>query len=434
MQKALNRRDLLKSSAILFTAGVWSTTSAVTNKAESSNEKLNLAVIGLGGQGAVNLKAVASQNIVALCDVDEERAGKAYEAYPRAKRFDDFRRMFDELDKQIDAVVVSTPDHTHFHPAYWAIERNKHLYLEKPLGHSVWETRKITDFAREKKIATQLGVQRHAFPGLREGVELIRSGVIGKVTEVHSWVEGDNGMPDIPKDTPAVPATLNWDLWLGPAKERAYNPAYVPYHWRYWWDFGSGETGNWGCHILDIPYWALDLKYPTRVEAGGGEWHTETTPKSMTCKFQFAANEMHGPITLHWCHGVPRIATEIQPDIKNEVNNEVNNLFIGPEGMLLCGFGKWKLFPEDKFVGLTPTKTFTDSPGFHQEWIDACRGGDAATCNFDYSGPLTETVLLGNVAFRAKAGFDWDAVNLKPVGNPAAEQYLKSYFRKGWEV
>jgi predicted dehydrogenase len=394
---------------------------------------LNLAVVGIGKQGFANLRGVESQNVVALCDVDDlpSLVGKALEKYPRTPRFYDFREMFDKMEKQIDGVVVSTPDHTHFHPAYWALERKKHLYLEKPMCHSVWETRKITDMAREKKVATQLGAQRHAMPTLRAGVEIVRSGVLGNITEVYSWVDSGRGMPE--KKPNSKRDNIKWDLWLGPAKEIAYREGLAPYDWRFWWDFGTGDVGNWGCHILDIPFWALDLKYPTKVElTAGGEPDPERTPKMMFCKFMFPANEKRGPLALTWGQGRPSILDEKGLDAKT--TKGMNNLFIGSEGMLLTGFGSQKLLPENKFVGHKAPKTFAPSPGFHEEWFNACRGGELATCHFDYSGPLAETTLLANVAFRARGGFDWDAEKLKANGNAAAEQYLKSYFRKGWEV
>ena len=338
--------------------------------------------------------------------------------------------MLDEMENEIDAVVVSTPDHTHFHPSIMAIEMGKHLYCEKPMAHSVWEVREMTRRAAEKKVATQLGVQRHTIDNVHRVVELVKAGAIGNVTEVHSWVGGSRGMPKVPSDTPPVPDHLKWDLWLGPAKERPYHSAYCPYGWRFWWDFGTGETGNWGCHILDIPFWALDLKFPKRVDASGPPVHAETTPKSMTTRFEFASTSNRGPVTLHWYHGSPPVLKELGlPGSGN------NTLFIGTEGKLLCGFGKRKLYPEDKFAAYDPpAKSIPNSPGFHREWINACKGGEPATCDFAYSGPLTETVLLGNVAYRAGGGFDWDAEKLKAKGNDKVAEYVKPAYRDGWQV
>jgi hypothetical protein len=297
------------------------------------------------------------------------------------------------------------------------------------MAHSIWETRQMTELAAEKKVATQLGVQRHTLGVMHRSVEIIKAGVIGEVTEVYSWMNGDRGMPSIPSDKPDVPAHLDWELWIGPAPMRAYHPSICPYGWRFWWDYGTGETGNFGCHILDIPFWALDLKYPSLVEASGPEVHTLTTPKQMQTKFHFPDQN----VDLYWSHA------KNGPDILREKKlaaNGFNTLFIGSEGMLLTGFGKYKLYPEEKFAEVKVEKSIPDSPGFHKEWINACKGGSPATCDFSYSGPLTETVLLGNVAYRAKAadGFAWKAKSLEVKGNTAAANLIKPEFRKGWEI
>ncbi len=430
MTNRIHRRDALKASALVG-AGVWLGSSSASRAGHSPNEKLNVAVIGVGGRGGANLNGVSSQNIVALCDVDENRAGNAFRRFPGATKFQDFRRMLDKMEKQIDAVVVSTPDHTHFHPSMLALRSGKHLYCEKPMAHTVWEAREMTKLAAEKKVATQLGVQRHTIQNMHRVVELIQAGAIGKVTEVHSWVGGSRGMPAVPTDKPPVPAHLNWDLWVGPAAYRPYHKTYCPYGWRFWWDFGTGETGNWGCHILDIPFWALNLKYPTRVDASGPEAHAQTTPKTMTTSFKFPTEGDRAATTLHWYH-VPEPPILKKLGLKGGGNN---NLFIGTEGMLLCGFGQRKLYPEEKFADYkAPPQTVPDSPGFYKEWIDACKGGEKATCHFDYSGPMAETVLLGNAAYRAGGGFDWDASTLTARGNSNADKFLRPEFRKGWEI
>jgi predicted dehydrogenase len=429
MSPRMQRRDFLKTTAAIG-IGVGASVGRLGARAESPNNKLNLAVIGLGGQGAVNLSCVASQNIVALCDVDDVRAGKAYERFPKAKKYSDFRTMFDKMSRQIDAVVVSTPDHTHFHPAYHALQMDKHVYLEKPMAHSIWEVRKLTALAAEKKVATQLGVQRHAIKGLRRAVELIRSGILGTVRECHSWIDSSRGMPAMPKERLPVPSHLKWDLWLGPVAERPYSPDYVPYKWRFWWDFGTGDAGNFGCHILDIPFWALGLKYPTKVAVEGADPDPQRTPTSMTAHFDFPAEAERPPIVLHWYQGVPPVASALGLPLKG-----MNTLVVGSEGTLLCGFAAHRLLPEDKFKERQEPRPFLPpSPGFHQEWFDACKGGAPASCDFAYSGPLTETVLLANVAFRAKGGFTWDHAAMKAEGNPNAEQYLRPNFRKGWEM
>ena len=428
MTHKINRRDALRTSAA-FGAALWLGRSG--RAAESPSEKLNLALVGVGGRGADNVGGLASQNFVAFADVDDSRAGKTFEKHSAVKRYRDWRKMYDEVGSKVDAVVISTPDHTHFHPAYAAMQLGLHVYLEKPLAHNLWETRTLCDLAREKKLATQLGAQRHAMSNMHRVVELVKSGAIGKVTEVHSWIGGTRGMPDVPTDTPPVPPHLDWELWIGPAKYRPYHPSICPYGWRFWWDYGTAETGNWGCHILDIPYWALDLKYPTKVEASGPPVDPERTPKAMAVHYEFPARGDQPPVKLHWYHADkgPDILRELKLSEKGN-----NTLFIGSEGMLLCGFDRRELLPKEKFNQYKGPEPFIpDSPGFYKEWIAACKGGEPATCNFDYSGPMAETVLLGNLAYRA-GGFDWDAKALKPVGNPKAEAMIREAYRKGWSV
>ena len=432
MRQTLNRRDMLKAASAVG-AGLFLGTAHESARAqESPNEKLNVALIGVGGRGAANLRGLKGENIVALCDVDDKTAGNAYEQHPNATKFYDYREMFDKMEKEIDAVVVSTPDHTHFHPSMMAMERGKHLYCEKPMAHSVDQVRRMTQLAKKQNVATQLGVQRHTIDNMHRVVELIKAGAIGEVTEVHSWIGGSRGMPPLPSEKEEIPAHLKWDLWLGQAADRPYHKTYCPYGWRFWWDFGTGEMGNWGCHILDIPFWALDLKYPTRVDASGPELDPRRTPKQMATKFEFPADGKRAALTLNWYHADkgPEILRE-----KGLSDRGANNLFIGTQGMLLCGFSMRKLYPEDKFAEFeAPEKSIPDSPGFHKEWITACKGGEPATCHFGYSGPMSETVLLGNAAYRGGGGFDWNAESLQALGNPNAERYLHSYVRKGWEI
>jgi len=399
-------------------------------------DRLSVAVIGLGGQGSANLRAMKGQNIVALCDVDETRAGKAFAEHPRARRFTDFRAMFDAVEKEIDAVVVSTPDHTHFHPAWWALERGKHVYLEKPLAHEVHEVRRLTDLARAKGLATQLGAQRHALPGLRAGVEIVKSGMLGTVTEVHSWVASTRGMPPEPGPAEPVPAGLDWDLWLGPVAARPYTKGLAPYQWRFWWEFGTGETGNWGCHVLDIPFWALDLGHAVHVAGSGPQPDPRRTPTALVSRLDFPARTGADggalpPVSVHWYQGLPPVlATH---GIDKKLADKKNTLFVGTKGMLLCGFDAWKLLPESAFADATAPQTLPKSPGFHREWIDACRGGGRATCDFAYAGPLTEGVLLANVAYRVQGDFDWDARRMTS-GRADIDAMLSREYRKGWET
>lgn len=424
----INRRHFLKTGTA---AGLWITSGLYAVGAQLPNDKLNIAAIGIGGQGGSNLGDVSGENVVALCDVDDERAGKAYDRHPQAKKFYDYRIMLDKMGSEIDAVVVSTPDHSHFHPSMMAMGMGKHLYCEKPMAHSVSEIRQMTDLAREKKLATQLGVQRHTIPNLHRVVEIIQSGAIGEVREVFSIMGGSRGMPAMPTHFPEVPPHLKWDLWLGPAEERPYSPDYCPYNWRFWWDFGTGETGNWGCHILDIPYWALKLEHCTHVTAWGPEADKQRTPKSLFAKYAFPARGDLPPVTLHWYH-TDKPIKELQD---KGVPQSGNNVFIGSKGVLVCSFDNHKLYPEESFAEFKAPEPFVpDSPGFHREWIDACKGGPAATCHFDYTGPMAETVILGNTAYRAGKEFDWDAKSMTAAGCPEAEPYLRPKFREGWTL
>lgn len=432
----LSRRTFTRLTAAAM-PGFFATHGFGAAAAEGPADKLNIAVIGIGGQGAPNLSGVKSQNIVALCDVDERRGAKGFEAFPKVRRFTDFRKMFDAMEKEIDGVVISTPDHTHFHPAWWAIERGKHVYLEKPLAHEVEEVRRLTEAARKKGLATQLGSQRHTLAGLRAGVELARSGLLGTITEVHSWIGSGRGMPDPQPEVLPVPAGLDWDLWLGPAPMRPYTKGFAPYDWRFWWEFGTGESGNWGCHILDIPFWALELGHPVRVAGSGPAPDPARTPKQLVSRLDFPARKSAAgaelpPVSVHWYQGRPPILAERRFDAKQLKHK--NTLFVGTEGMLLCGFNSWALLPEQKFADVKePPQTLAPSPGFHQEWIAACRGGTPATCNFDYTGPLSESVLLANIAYRVQGEFDWDAAAMKSSRDDV-NGMLRREYRQGWEV
>jgi predicted dehydrogenase len=423
---------MLRGTAVAG-ASLWLCGSGIGAERKSPNDKLNIAVIGCGGQGKYSIKHLKDQNIVAMCDVDRKRAAEPFKQFPKVKKFWDYRRMLDKMDKQIDAVVVATPDHTHFHPSMMAMEMGKHLYCEKPMAHSVAETRAMTELAAKKKLATQLGVQRHAFPNMHRVVELIQAGTIGPVAEVYAWMGGDRGMPPMPTKFPRVPKHLKWDLWIGPAPMTKYTPEIAPYKWRFWWNYGSGDMGNWGCHILDIPFWALGLRYPTKVAASGPAVDKLRTPKSMDVVYEFPARGSQPPVKLHWSHikkGGPAILKK-----KKLPRPGRGVLFIGTKGMLLCDFNKRTLFPKKKFADLQPpAKTIPDSPGFHKEWVEACKGGPAATCDFAYSGPLSETVTLGNVAYLAGHEFAWDGSTMGTPGSDDVQPLLRSKYRKGWEI
>ena len=430
MKSHWNRRQVLRQAALAGAAAALGTLPARPLLAASPNEKLNIAVVGCGGRGGDDLSGVSSENIVALCDVDDRRAARAYKAHPKARRFRDFRKMLDAVGREIEAVVVGTPDHTHAPPAVAAMKIGKHCFCEKPLAHSVYEVRTMREIAQQKKLATQMGTQIHAEPNYRRVVELIQSGTIGPVGEVHVWFGGSYAGKDRPKETPPVPPELDWDLWLGPAPTRPYHPCYLPGAWRRWWDFGCGALGDFGCHYMDLPFWALGLRYPTSVEAEGPPVHPEGTPGWLTIRYEFPARGALPPVRLTWYDGGKRPEQVQQGKVPNWGSAV---LFVGRKGMLLADYGRRKLLPEAQFAGFqAPKPTIPDSIGHHREWIAACKTGSPTTCNFDYSGALAEAVVLGNVAYRCGKKLLWDAASLKATGCPEADPYIRPEYRQGW--
>ena len=407
-----------------------------------ANERLNVAIIGTTGRGGDNLDAVAEtgENIVALCDVDDNLIAKAAKkpAAAKAKQFNDFRVMFDELANEIDAVLVATPDHIHAPAGLAAMRLGKHLYCEKPLAHNVHEIRLMQKAAADKKLATQMGTQIHAGENYRRVVELVQSGAIGPVRRVHNWVptsySGSQKGVKRPEGTPPVPKGLHWDLWLGPAPERPYHPAYHPFWWRGWWDFANGALGDMACHHMDLPHWALGLRRPHAVEAKGPPVDPEVAPAWQIVDFHYAARGEQPPVHLTWYHGGKQPPELSDPELKMPKWG-AGTLFVGDEGMLLADYDKHKLLPEEKFMDFKrPEKTIARSVGHHKEWVNACKNGTPTTCNFDYSGALAETVLLGNVAYKAGKKIEWDAADMKCSNAPDADQYLRREYRKGWEL
>lgn len=434
MKPHLTRRKFLRQAALapsaLSVAAVVATKGMAAPK--SPNQSLNIAVVGVAGRGGENLRGVAGENIVALCDVDANRLEAASQRFPKAETFRDFRKMLGQVADRIDAVVVSTPDHTHAPTAAAAMRLKKHCYCEKPLAHNVAEARLVTQLASENRLVTQMGTQIHAGDNYRRVVELVQSGAIGTVGEVHVWHPGNRGGLDRPTDTPPVPDYLDWDLWLGPAPERPYHPTYVPGNWRSWWDFGNGTLGDFGCHYMDLPFWALDLGHPTSVEAIGPPPHPETTAPQLTVHYEFPSRGERPPVKLTWTNG------SVQPGIVARHKLEkwaAGVLFVGENGMLAADYNRRKLLPEQQFADFEPpAPTIPDSIGHHAEWIEACKNGGATTCHFDYSGVLSETVLLGNVSYRIGGKLDWDAPNLKATNCPEADRYLKREYRDGWTL
>jgi len=444
---AISRRTLLRNTAAAaaFTIVPRHVLGGVGHTPPSG--KLNIAGIGIGGQGASDLNDVSSENIVALCDVDWDYAAKTFKQYPQAKQYKDFRLML-EKEKGIDAVVVGTPDHNHAVVSMMAIKLGKHVYCEKPLTRTVHEARALATAAREAKVATQMGNQGMAFEGNRLINEWIWDGAIGQVREVHAWSDRPThegklfwaqGV-DRPKETPPVPATMAWDLWLGPAPYRPYNPAYAPFAWRGWWDFGSGGLGDMGIHNL-APVWsALKLGAPTSVNASSTLFNKETLPLASTVHYEFPARGDMAPVTVHWYDGgmIPPRPPELEDD--RELSREDGLLFVGDKGtMYVEGWGgnSPRLIPEAKMKAYKrPPKTLPRSIGHHAEWIKACKEGTPTRSSFaDFAGPLTEAVLLGTVCVRSGGGkILWDSKNLKVTNVPEANQYLHYEYRKGWTL
>ena len=439
MARCLTRRKFLCDAALAGSGLVILSNSGLV-RGTPANSKLNIAGIGVGGRGAADIEGVAGENLIALCDVDHKHATATFEKFPAAKRYTDFRKMLEEIHDEIDAVVIGTPDHTHAAPGVMAMKLGKHCYCEKPLTHSVYEARVMANVARENKLVTQMGTQIHAGNNYRRVVELVQTRAIGSVEDVHVWLganfEGpakptDTSQPDAPTDRAPVPEGLDWDLWLGPAPYRPYSPAYAPFQWRYWWNFANGQLGDFFCHYCDLAFWALKLRHPTTVEAEGPV-HPESAAKWTIAKQQYPARGELPPVTLTWYNGGG------YPELVKERNIPLWGsavLFIGSKGMLIADYNKHQLLPEAKFVDFQRPEPFIpDSIGHHREWIEACKTGGPTTCNFDYSGALTEAALLCNVALRTGEKLTWDAKNLKAVGCPQADVFLRRQYRQGWTL
>jgi len=422
------------------------------------SEKLNVAGVGVGGMGKHNIAAIAGvgmdeegniidadnptgENIVALCDVDEEFAAPTFKGFPRARKYRDYRRML-EKQKDIDAVVIATPDHTHAVIAMAAMQLGKHVYVQKPLTHDVYEARCLTEAARQYKVATQMGNQGHSGEGVRLICEWIWDGAIGPVREVHAWTNRPIWPQGIgrPKETPPVPPTLDWDLWIGPAPYRPYHPAYHPFKWRGWWDFGCGALGDMACHVLDPAVAALKLGYPTSVEASSTPLNDETFPLASIVRYEFPARGDMPAVKLTWYDGglKPPRPEALEPNRPLE-QAESNLLFIGEKGVLRCGdYGDSpRLIPESAMRQYKrPPKTLPRIKGTHeQNWIEACKGGEPACSNFDYSGPFTEMVLLGTIALRFPGEkLECDGEKMEFTNKPEANEYIRREYRAGWSL
>jgi predicted dehydrogenase len=416
------------------------------------SERVNVAGIGAGGMGGGDIATHAKNgaNIVAVCDVDDLRAAGTYAAFPQAKRYRDFRELIDKEAAHIDAVTVGTPDHVHAVASLAAIQAGKHVYCQKPLTHTLYECRKLTEAARSAGVMTQMGNQGHATEGARLTNEWIQAGIIGEVREVHAWSDraGRLWKQGIgrPTDTPATPATLDWNLWLGPIRERPYHPAYAPVSWRGWWDFGTGALGDMGCHIIDHPVWALDLGAPTSVESrttldgsvlADNQPNFETYPIASIITYDFPARGTLPPVRMTWYDGGLMPPTPLQfPAGRRLHDNGV--LYVGSKGVMHHGShgGMPELFPSSlhEEAARVP-KSIPRSIGHYEEWLAACKGEGRPVSNFDYAGPLTEIVLLGVLALRAPGTrLEWDSANLKITNVPELNDHSHVDYRLGWSL
>jgi len=412
------------------------------------SDRLNIACIGVGGMGASNTRSLAElgENIYALCDVDEDYAAETLYTYPKAKRYVDFREMLDKED-EIDAVMVATPDNTHAAIAIYAMERGKHAFVQKPLTRTIYEARRMAEVAEETGVATQMGNQGHAFESTYKIVEYVRQGAIGEISEVDCWTNRPMGYwpqgADVQQsdDMPVVPYTMHWDLWVGPSPYRPYDPGVAPFAWRGRWDFGAGALGDMGAHIMDQPYWALDLGMPEQVHASATPFNNEAFPLGSSVHYTFPGNGDRGPVKLNWYDGgmLPARPEELE-DGKPLGASGGGMIFHGSEGKLMADvYGENARFiPESdiKEIG-EPEKTMERSPGIHEEWVAAAKGNGSTSSNFDYAAALTETMLVGNMAIRFKGAntkLQWDAENMRVKNLPDANAWLdeRNNFRIGW--
>ncbi len=418
----------LAAGTALPAAGGLPRRALAANKTKSPNELLNLAAIGLGGQGQYDLREVSSENIVALCDVDASRLDKAAAWHPHAKKFDDFRRVLDM--KNLDGVVVATPDHAHAVVVVAALRRNLPVYSEKPLTRTIQELRTLLDASARAKVPTQTGNQIHAGANYRRSVDLVRAGILGPVRRVFIWQTSTVRAEKLSKNAP-IPAGLNYDLWLGPVAYRPFDPAFFHFVWRYWWDFGGGHLADFCCHYLDVPYWALDLKYPETVQAWGKKTHDgdNDMPDSMRVEYHFPARGDKPPVHLTWYQGAYR------PEWADVYGKKSWILFEGENGRLLLDYHSHKLFLEPGLEARDVPQSVPNSPGHHREWIDAIKNGGKSSSPFEYGGLLTEAGLLGNVSFRVgQKKLIWDAAAARATNCPEAEQFIKAEYRKGWTL
>jgi predicted dehydrogenase len=451
-ESIMKQRTHWTRRAFLGTAGTIAAFAAVPRYVVARSgqtppsERLNIAGIGVGGQGAGDIANAASgNNLVALCDVDTRHSAGTYKRFPDAKPFRDFRKMFDEMEKGIDAVVVATPDHTHAVSAMAAIKRGKHVYCEKPLAHSVYEVRQLMKAAQEHKVVTQLGNQGHSFDTIRKFCEWIWDGAIGQVHTIHCGCTAVNsGIDRLPRlnEKHEVPATLDWDLWLGPAQSRPYHPAYLPGSWRGWVPFGNGTVGDWTCHVVDPVFWALDLGAPSTIQSKVNDYDPKTQgdafPKGEVITYQFPAKGNRGAVTMHWYSGTERIPrpAELGP---NEKHEETGAVVLGNKGAIVYGShgaARVRIIPDSKMEEYKqPERKLPRVKSHHGDWLEAIRSGGKAGSDFSYGGPLTEIAMLGVIAIMLPGEkLEWDAAAMRFKNSSEANKLVNPPYREGWKL
>ncbi len=439
---ALSRREFVGAAAVAAFTFVPKRVLGGAGQS-SANEKLNIAGIGVGGRGAADIGEVSSENIVALCDVDMRSASGTIKGHPNARVYRDFRVMLEKERKNIDAVVIGTPDHIHAPAAIMAMKLGKHVYVEKPMAHTVYEARRMAQVAKETGVVTQMGNQGHGGDGLRLYWEFIHDGAIGKVSEVHVWTDRA-GTPERawwpqgvsrPQGSEPVPEGLDWDLWQGPARWRPYSSAYVPSKWRGWWDYGCGALGDMAVHNADPAFFALDLGAPTAVEAETSAVNDETLPVWNIIRYEFPAKGDRPAVKMIWYDGAKLPPTP--PELEGRKLGDNGILFVGDKGKLLgpSHAGTPRLIPESrqKEYG-RPPKTLPRSPGHHKEWVEACKAGkpEDAKSGFWYAGPFVEALLVGNLAVRLQKRIEWDSAKMRSPNCPEADNYITKFYRAGF--
>lgn len=429
MEERCNRRTFLFGTAGTVAGACLTSPASARRRAQA--DRIRLGIIGVGGRGEDNWRNLAGEDVRALCDVDLSRVANAVQRFPQAEVVQDFRKILDRKD--IDAVVISTPDHWHAIPSVWAMETGKHVYCEKPLAHTIYEARVMAETARRHKVVTQMGIQIHAGSNYPRVVELIRSGVIGPVRNVDVWCE-KRPMPGkrVTQGTP--PSSLDYEMWVGPAPMHPFDIALIPFHWRWWWEFGGGVLADMGCHFFDLPHWALELGAPEKVSATGknNAGADNTVPAEMKVDYTYPRKGDRPAVRLTWWHGIPGPRGEDGQVQNLGYRNGV--LFHGDKGKLAADYDSYRLLPEEQFAGVERPAPPPRQHNHHQEWANAIRSGGSPSCNFDYGGALTEAVLLGNVSYRLEQPVEWDAQALKVTNARGAERYTHPKYRGEWRL